>query len=213
MAGRGLRVPPGVFRERVIRMAATEDLRTGLRLVDTSARVLDRATAVMSAAGTLTILLVMLLISIDVIGRFFLGRPIAGVPELVAMSILAIVFLQIANTLARGKLTRSDALLGYVRRRNPRLGDGFDALMHAAGAFLVYVLVTAFYPLFLRSYGRNEMVGTVGQFIAPIWPVHLIVLVGSAMLLAVFIMRTLCLAIRAWRGVALKAAEGEEETS
>ena len=44
------------------------------------------------------------------------------------------------------------------------------------------------------------MVGTVGQFMAPIWPVHLIVLVGSAMLLAVFLMRTLCLAIRAWNG-------------
>lgn len=194
-------------------MAATEDLRTGLRLVDASARMLDRVTALMSAVGTLAILAVMLLISVDVIGRFFFGRPIAGVPEMVAMSILAIVFLQIANTLSRGKLTRSDAFLGFVRSRRPRLGDALDALMHAAGAFLVYVLVTAFHPLFLRSYGRNEMVGTVGQFMAPIWPVHLIVLVGSAMLLAVFLMRTLCLAIRAWKGVPDEASRSGEGVS
>lgn len=181
-------------------MAATEDLRTGLRIVDTGAVLLDRATALMSAVGTLTILLVMLLISADVVGRYFFGRPIAGVPELVAMSILVIVFLQIANTLARGKLTRTDAFLGFVRRRSQRLGDGLDALMHAAGFYLIFVLVSAFHPLFMRSYGRNEMVGTVGQFIAPIWPVHLVVLVGSIMLLAVFAVRALCLAIRAVRG-------------
>ena len=72
------------------------------------------------------------------------------------MSILAIVFLQIANTLSRGKLTRSDAFLGFVRNRNQRIGDGLDALMHAAGAFLVYVLVTAFQPLFLRSWGPQR---------------------------------------------------------
>jgi len=194
-------------------MAATEDLRTGIRLVDASARLLDRVTALMSVLGTVTILIVMILISVDVVGRFFFGRPIAGVPEMVAMSILAIVFLQIANTLSRGKLTRSDAFLGFVRNRNQRLGDGLDALMHAAGAFLVYVLVTAFHPLFLRSYGRNEMVGTVGQFMAPIWPVHLIVLVGSAMLLAVFLMRTLCLAIRAWNGAAADRDRSEEGAS
>ncbi|MCC5979005.1 MAG: TRAP transporter small permease subunit [Salinarimonas sp.] len=191
-------------------MAATEDLHTGIRLVDASARLLDRVTALMSALGTIAILLVMLLISVDVAGRFFFGRPIAGVPEMVAMSILAIVFLQIANTLSRGKLTRSDAFLGYLRKRNQRLGDGLDALMHLAGTFLIYVLVTAFYPLFMRSYGRNEMVGTVGQFMAPIWPVHLIVLVGSGMLLAVFSMRALCLAIRAWKGVETEdQADGE----
>ncbi len=194
-------------------MAAPEDLRTGIRLVDSGARLLDRVTALMSVLGTLTILLVMLLISVDVVGRFFFGHPIAGVPEMVAMSILAIVFLQIANTLSRGKLTRSDALLGLMRSRNQRLGDGLDALMHAAGAFLVYVLVTAFHPLFLRSWGRNEMVGTVGQFMAPIWPVHLIVLVGSTMLLAVFLMRTLCLLIRAWNGPAADQDAGDEGAS
>lgn len=194
-------------------MAATEDLRTGIRLVDTGARLLDRVTALMSVLGTIAILMVMLLISIDVVGRFFFGHPIAGVPEMVAMSILAIVFLQIANTLSRGKLTRSDALLGYLRTRNQRLGDGLDALLHAAGAFLVYVLVSAFHPLFLRSWGRNEMVGTVGQFMAPIWPVHLIVLAGSALLLAVFAMRALCLAIRAWNGAAADRDRSREAAS
>lgn len=174
--------------------------RAGLKPVDTAARILDRITAVFSALGTALILAVMGLIAVDVGGRFLFGRPIAGVPEMVAMSILAIVFLQIANTLSRGKLTRSDAFLSMLRRRRPRLADVLDAALHGAGAFLIYTLLSAFWPLFLRSYGRGQMVGTVGQFLAPIWPVHGIVVLGSALMLAVFVMRALALATRALRG-------------
>lgn len=181
-------------------MATTEDLRTGLAPLDTAAFVLDRVTAVFSALGTALILGIMLLIAADVTGRFFLGKPIAGVPEMVAMSILAIVFLQIANTLARGKLTRSDAFLKMLRNRSPRLSDGLDAVLHGAGAWLIWMLITAFFPLFMRSYGRGQMIGTVGQFLAPIWPVHGIVLLGSVLLFAVFVTRALALSIHAVRG-------------
>ncbi|MCA2010132.1 TRAP transporter small permease subunit [Cereibacter sphaeroides] len=175
-------------------------IRTGLAPFDAVTRLVDRLTALMSALGTALILGVMALISVDVIGRFFFGHPIAGVPEMVAMSILAIVFLQVANTLAQGKLTRSDALLGALRNRSPRLGDALDALLHVAGMLLLGALVSAFYPQFLRSYGRGEMVGTVGQFLAPIWPVHGIVLLGAATMTLVFALRALALAIRAIRG-------------
>ncbi|WP_127104247.1 TRAP transporter small permease subunit [Pararhodobacter zhoushanensis] len=182
-------------------MASLDQLSTGIAPLDAFSRLIDRITALLSVLGTLMILAVMLLIAADVVGRFFFGHPIAGVPEMVAMSILAIVFLQIANTTAQGKLTRSDALLGALHRNNPRLAEAFDAVLHLAGAVLLCTMVSAFYPLFLRSYGRNEMVGTVGQFLAPIWPVHGIVLLGAAMMALVFGLRALVLAIRAVKGV------------
>lgn len=181
-------------------MSTLVSLRTGIAAVDAFARVVDRLTAILSAVGTGLILAVMLLIATDVIGRFFFGHPIAGVPEMVAMSILAIVFLQIANTTAQGKLTRSDALLGAIHNRAPRLAEGFDALLHLAGAVLLGALVWSFWPQFLRSYGRGEQVGTVGQFLAPIWPVHGIVLLGAALMVLVFALRALMLALRALRG-------------
>ena len=179
-------------------MSAIQDLPTGLTPFDTFARWLNRVTMLFSALGTMLILGIMLLISFDVIGRFFFGNPIAGVPE--TMARIDIVFLQIANTTAEGKLTRSDALLGALHRRSPRLAEGFDALLHLAGAALLAILLSAFYPQYLRSYGRGEMIGTVGQFLAPIWPVHGIVLLGSGLLFMVFVVRALALAIRAIRG-------------
>ena len=177
-----------------------KDLHTGLAPLDTAARWLDRLTALFSAVGTALILAVMALIVTEVVSRGVFGRPIAGVIELVSMSILAIVFLQLANTLSRGKLTRSDALLGVIRNRRPRLGDGLDAVLHLAGAWLIWTLLTAFWPTFERSWGRGQMVGTVGQFLAPVWPVHGIVLAGSALMLAVFLMRAALLFTRAARG-------------
>jgi TRAP-type mannitol/chloroaromatic compound transport system permease small subunit len=72
--------------------------------------------------------------------------------------------------------------------------------MHRAGVGLVGVLVHAFYPLFLRSYGRDEMVGTVGQFLAPIWPTYLVVLVGAAALCIAFALRTVQILLLTFRG-------------
>lgn len=181
-------------------MASMQELTTGLAPVDALSRGIERLTAVVSVLGTVLILGIMLLIAADVIGRAGFGAPIAGVPEMVAMSILAIVFLQIANTTALGKLTRSDAFLAALKRRSPRMAEALDAALHGAGAVLLAILISAFYPQFLRSYGRGEMVGTVGQFLAPIWPVHGIVLFGAGLMFVVFVARAFALAIRAIRG-------------
>lgn len=170
---------------------------TGFAALDVVIRIFDRFTAAMSALGTLGILLVMLLISADVFGRFVLGRPIAGVPEIVAMSILSIVFLQLANTLMRGKITRADGFLELLKARAPRIGLIVDALMHFVGAALLGVLVNAFYPLLLRAWGRNETVGAVGHFLAPVWPSYLIVLVGALALCIAFTLRGIALSCHA----------------
>ncbi|NBB82082.1 MAG: TRAP transporter small permease subunit [Alphaproteobacteria bacterium] len=181
-------------------MAVPETIACGWPPLDRAARLLDRATSAMNAVGTAWILALMLLINADVVGRGVFGNPINGVPEMVALSILGIVFLQLANTLSVGRLTRSDALLGVLRRRAPRAGDGLDAVFHLAGAALMAAVLWSAWPKFLRSWERQEFVGAVGNFTAPTWPINLIVLVGGAALLLVFVMRALVLAVRAGRG-------------
>jgi len=78
----------------------------GWRPLDRLATALDRVTGAMNAVGTVWILALMLLISADVIGRAAFAHPIAGVPEMVSLAILGIVFLQLANTLGVGRLKR-----------------------------------------------------------------------------------------------------------
>ena len=93
-------------------------------------------TEALSAIGTIWILALMLLICADVVGRAALDRPIAGVPEMVQFSIVGIVFLQLAQTLRTGGLTRSEVLLGVLMSRRPRVGHLLEALFALTGLTL-----------------------------------------------------------------------------
>ena len=64
-------------------------------------RALDAVTQGMNVCGTALILGLMLLIGADVAGRNLMGRPVPGVPEMVALSIVAIVFLQVFEHFVR----------------------------------------------------------------------------------------------------------------
>ena len=58
-----------------------------------------RVTSVMNAVATFWIFVIMFLMTGDVLGRVLFNRPITGTPEIVKVSIVGIVFLQIPHTL------------------------------------------------------------------------------------------------------------------
>ncbi len=124
----------------------------------------------------------MLLVNADVIGRGAFDAPISGVPEMVSMSIVAIVFLQIAQIFRKGRLTRAEALLTALETRAPRARLVLELLFALAAAALVWQIFAASLPLFEKAWVRGTYEGTVGDFTAPIWPVKLIILVGCAAL-------------------------------
>ncbi|MDX2484147.1 MAG: TRAP transporter small permease subunit [Pseudodonghicola sp.] len=145
-------------------------------------RMVDRVTGGLNVAGTLLILALMLLVNADVIGRGAFSAPISGVPEMVSMSIVAIVFLQIAQTFRKGRMTRAEAVLNTLGRVAPRLRLGLELIFALAAAALVWILFSASLPLFEKAWMRGTYEGTVGDFTAPIWPVKLIILVGCGAL-------------------------------
>jgi TRAP-type mannitol/chloroaromatic compound transport system permease small subunit len=49
-------------------------------------------------------------------------------------------------------------------------------------------------PIFTRAWERDEFIGSIGDFTAPVWPIKLAVLIGSAML----ILQLLAGLIRRW---------------
>lgn len=142
----------------------------------------------LNSAGTLWILLLMLLITADVAGRTLFGQPIAGVPEMVSLSIVGIVFLQLPSTLRSGRLTRSDMLLNRLVKRHPRVAHLVEIIFHLTGVLLVWLIVRASWPRFLTSIERGEFVGVSGHFTAPTWPIKLILLLGSAVLALQFLL-------------------------
>ena len=152
-------------------------------------RLLDGATTVSNVLGTLLIVAIMLLIGADVLARNLFNAPIAGVPELVALSIVAIVFLQVPQTLRADRFTRSTAVLDAIRARAPRVALVMETVFDTAAILLLGALLYASWPLFTQSWVRDTFVGAIGDFTAPLWPVKLIICIGTALLMAQFAAR------------------------
>ena len=82
----------------------------------------------MNAAGSVWILLLILLVSADALGRSFFLYPIVGTTEMVTLSIVGIVFLQLADTVRGARLTRADSFLGVLRTLRPRAAAALEVL-------------------------------------------------------------------------------------
>jgi len=134
--------------------------------------------SVMNSIGTAWVFVLLVIINLDIGGRAIFNHPIRGVPEIVAMSIVACVFLQIAHTLKVGRLTRSDILMNWLRTNHPGLKQALEGIYCFIGACLMAVFFWASVPLFTKAWRIDEYVGAEGDFMAPVWPVKLIILIG-----------------------------------
>jgi TRAP-type mannitol/chloroaromatic compound transport system permease small subunit len=142
--------------------------------------VFGRIIGAMNALGTVWIIGLMLLINADILGRTALNAPIAGVAELVAFSIVGIVFLQLAHTLKSGAMTRSDVLLNVLERRSPSLRRALLALFHLVGGGLLAVIAWRFWPSVEQAWLSPErhFMGNPGFFTVPQWPLFALMLAG-----------------------------------
>lgn len=154
-------------------------------------RWLDAITAAANVVGSLLIFGLVLLIGADVAGRNLFGAPVSGVPEMVSLSIVAIVFLQAPMALKAGRMTRSDGVLGSLRRRVPRVAAALETLFDGFGIVVLAAILYAHWPILVRSWERNDFVGAIGDFTAPTWPVKLMLLIGAGLLLLQFAARIL----------------------
>ncbi len=140
----------------------------------------DSITSTMNSIGTVWVFVLLIIINLDIFSRFLFNFPIRGVPEIVSLSIVALVFMQIAHTLKVGRLTRSETVLNWLRVRYPRFSCILEGLFHIVGAVLFAVIFRGSISLFTKAWKIGEYVGAEGDFMAPVWPVKLIVLIGCA---------------------------------
>ncbi len=134
----------------------------------------------LNSLGSVWIVVLMTVITIDIMGRTILGMPLRGVPELVKLSIVGIVFIQLGHTLRSGRMTRSDGLLRIFRIRLPRLSHAMTLIFNLVGAGLFVLVLEASYPFFVEAWSTGEYAGIQGYVSYPVWPVRLIILIGCA---------------------------------
>lgn len=135
----------------------------------------------LNAAGSVVIAIVMLLMCADVLLRNLLNHPLDGVAELVATSIVVIVFLQLPGTLRHGRMSRADLFIDPFIQRRPRAGKRLRALFSLAGVFACGVIAYATWPLLVRAWNDSEFFGVEGVFTFPTWPMRAVVLLGAVL--------------------------------
>lgn len=141
----------------------------------------------MNSVGTVLIFALVVMINLDVFSRFLFNAPIDGVTELVQLSIVAIVFLQLADAVRAGRLTRSDGLYSRLQTSHPRLAHGLGAFFDIAGALFFVTIIMGSVPMLVDAWQRNYYAGNKGIFAVPVWPVRLILVVGALTVVLVFV--------------------------
>ena len=158
-----------------------------LDTANTKASIFERWVFGLNGLGTLWIFLIMLLINADVLLRSLFNSPIDGVTEIVEISIAGIVFLQLADAVNAGRLTRSDALFNRIVTNRPRLGHIMGIFFDACGAAFFIAILFGAVPTLIESYNRDYFAGIEGIFTVPIWPIRLILCISCVTVVGVFI--------------------------
>lgn len=140
--------------------------------------------------GTGLILVLAGLIIADVVGREFFGHAVPGVPELVAMSMVSIVFLQLAYALRAERLTRNGSFIDKLCEKRPAVGHALETIFSLAGAVVFAMIIYTTLPYLAYAWTSNQYFGGVAGFFVPVWPVKAVTVIGSAAIAVQFLLRT-----------------------
>ena len=141
----------------------------------------------MNATGSCWIVVLMLLINAEAIGRSAFNQPIIGVIEMIEISIVGIVFMQLADSLRRGVLTRSDGLFNQVMARSPKAGHAMGLFTSMAGVVFMGLVLWGSVPTFVAAWVGDYYIGVEGMFTAPVWPVALVIVIAITVTMIQFL--------------------------
>jgi TRAP-type C4-dicarboxylate transport system permease small subunit len=134
-----------------------------------------------NAVGSILILVLLFTILADVVSRSLFGRPLHGVAEIVGMSVIVVVFSQLASSARHCRMARAEIFIDGFRERSPRAGAALQALWNLVGTAVCAMIAWATAPGLLDSWRTGEFIGNEGLFTAPVWPMRLAVVVGAAL--------------------------------
>ncbi len=118
--------------------------------------------------ASFALLLLGLLILFDVVMRSFVNRPVIGVTEVIANSIVIIAFFQIAYTTSIGGMIRSEYL---IQKAPHNIYCILEILSLVLGMLFFGLIAYASFEPTLNAYVRNEFEGHA-SFRFPTFPVR-----------------------------------------
>jgi TRAP-type C4-dicarboxylate transport system permease small subunit len=144
-------------------------------------KVVVRVSKGMNVIGICSLGILMLLITSDVIGRYFFNRPLSATVDVAQFSMIIAVYFSVAYCAVIKGHVSVDMLVSKLPERFQRVIDLFTGL---ASLFLFFFVGWGASQQLLRSISRDEVSWTVG---IPVWPFRLALLAGVLMLFLVLL--------------------------
>lgn len=154
-------------------------------------RVANTLAIAANAAGTLTVLALVVILNVDVIARGLFNAPLKGTYEIVQLAVVFIVFLQLADVVRVDRLTRSDGFLNLLHDRKPGLTANLRRIINALSAIFTGLIAYIMFPEFLKMWGTQDFFGVPGVFTVPWWPIKLVIAGGSALACFIFTLKVI----------------------
>ena len=117
------------------------------------------------------------LIMADIVGRTAFSRPIYGTAEMVAASVVIVVFLQAGYAIRSRSMLRADFLVILLPDKVQRV---LLAIGYLLGAGFFLMIITGGWEESINSFVQGEFEGE-GALRVPSWPARWTVLLGSAL--------------------------------
>ena len=154
-------------------------------------RVANSLAIAANVAGTLTVLMLVVILNVDVIARGFFNAPLKGTYEIVQLSVVFIVFLQLADVVRVDRLTRSDGFLNVVQSRSTGVASNIRRIINAMSAIFMGLIAYIMFPEFLKMWDTQDFFGIPGVFTVPWWPIKLVISCGSALACLIFMLKVI----------------------
>ena len=133
----------------------------------------------LNAAGVVWTFAIMFLIVADIAGRNLFDAPLTGVPEMVSLSLVAAVFLQVAYAVHRDRLTRTVFFQDRLGARAPQFLQAWVIICALAGAGILLLMAVGAWPDFTRALATGEFAGVESVFTITVWPIKFIIVLGA----------------------------------
>jgi TRAP-type C4-dicarboxylate transport system permease small subunit len=152
----------------------------------------QRLLAAMNVVASAAIMVLMVLICADVIGRAAFNRPLYGVPEIVKTTIVCVIWLQIGYTLHRGNHLRSGLFLQMLPEIPRRVILVANCVL---GCAIFAIIAWSASGDIVQTFVDGDFEGEYPVRI-PVWPVWLILVCGATVMSIEYIVQAYHSAVR-----------------
>lgn len=132
----------------------------------------------LAALGTVLIGVLMLIICADIVARNIMGGSLPLISELGAMTLVMIVYLQLAAAIRADRLARTEIFLPVLRSKSPRAAALLSALFDLVGGMLLGIIAWSSIRIIEKDYASGEFIGVPGIATLVVWPFRVLILIG-----------------------------------